>query len=152
MKFKPSKPLSTKVPAKANGHDEPGNQVVVQERHFSGPLPHPEILRQYDELAPGLSERIVRMAEQEGEHRRELENEAVEIERVKVEYAWREVVVGQVFALVIALSGIIAGGIVAVKGQPAAGGLIGGLGIGGIVSAFILGRGRVEREKQEKAS
>lgn len=30
---------------------------------FSGPVPHPELLRKYDELMPGLAERLVQMAE-----------------------------------------------------------------------------------------
>ncbi|WP_308690759.1 DUF2335 domain-containing protein [uncultured Sutterella sp.] len=33
--------------------------------HFEGPLPHPNILSQYDKVCPGLANRIVEMAERE---------------------------------------------------------------------------------------
>ncbi len=40
---------------------------------FAGPLPAPEILAAYDEVLPGLAERIVRLTEREQQHRHELE-------------------------------------------------------------------------------
>lgn len=38
----------------------------------SGPLPHPELLQQYEQVQPGFAERIVSMTEKEGEHRRDI--------------------------------------------------------------------------------
>lgn len=37
--------------------------------HYSGPLPPPETLRQYDEIVPDGAERIMAMAEREQTHR-----------------------------------------------------------------------------------
>lgn len=37
--------------------------------YYTGPLPHPDALKKYDEFMPGLAERIVRMAEKEQAYR-----------------------------------------------------------------------------------
>ena len=45
---------------------ESSNVVSVSERYlFSAPLPPPHALAEYERVMPGLSERIVRMAEKE---------------------------------------------------------------------------------------
>lgn len=55
------------------------NRVVVhQSTSFSGPLPPPEILRRFDEVVPGAAERIIKMAEEQSGHRRELEKKVIE--------------------------------------------------------------------------
>ena len=41
--------------------------------HFRLPLPPPNILREYDEVAPNAAERILRMAERQAEHRNSIE-------------------------------------------------------------------------------
>lgn len=50
---------------------------VYVEEFFSGPLPHPRILAEYEALSPGLTDRIVRMAERQAEHRQGLEELSV---------------------------------------------------------------------------
>lgn len=37
--------------------------------YYTGPLPHPEALKKYEDFMPGLAERIVRMAEKEQAYR-----------------------------------------------------------------------------------
>jgi uncharacterized membrane protein len=39
------------------------------QQSYSGPIPDPHSLAQYEQLQPGLAERIIRMAEKEAEHR-----------------------------------------------------------------------------------
>src|SRR5438552_14400200 len=41
---------------------------------FSGPIPSPETLSQYDKIVPGAANRIIQMAETQAEHRRQLED------------------------------------------------------------------------------
>lgn len=50
---------------------EEGIEAVISRviEHHSGPLPPPEILRQYDEIVPDGAERIMAMAEKEQAHR-----------------------------------------------------------------------------------
>ncbi len=45
---------------------------------FSGPIPSPGILKQYNEIVPGAAERILKMAEEQSAHRRQLETKAVD--------------------------------------------------------------------------
>lgn len=42
-------------------------QIAVSEQ-FSGPMPHPRHLREYDEVLPGAAERILTMAEKNLDH------------------------------------------------------------------------------------
>lgn len=44
-------------------------KIATRHKSFEGPLPHPEILKRYDEIVPGLAERIVAMAEKEQDAR-----------------------------------------------------------------------------------
>lgn len=45
----------------------------IQAAMFSGPIPPPNILAQYEQLKAGLAERIVIMAESQSQHRKEME-------------------------------------------------------------------------------
>lgn len=69
---------------------------------FSGPLPHPEILRAYNEVLPGAAARILEKFEAQSDHRRRIESDAV---RANIQ----QTVLGQVFALVVLLA-LIGGG------------------------------------------
>lgn len=56
-------------------------RVSIQAGSFSGPLPPPEVLREYGEVVPGLSEKIVEMADREQHHRHRLERDDLELDR-----------------------------------------------------------------------
>jgi uncharacterized membrane protein len=81
-------------------------------------------------------------AHAESIHRQTLESTALDanIEAMRRQYA--EARLGQVFALIIALAFVIVGGFVSLHGQPWSGTILGGIGLGGIVTAFIIGRSR----------
>lgn len=49
------------------------------EAQFSGPLPPPDLFREYDEVLPGAAERILSMTEREMEHRHRMESRSLEI-------------------------------------------------------------------------
>lgn len=51
-------------------------QFAVQQQ--VGPIPPPEILKNYDAVKAGFAERIIKMAEEESAHRREIEKLVVE--------------------------------------------------------------------------
>lgn len=44
-----------------------------EERRFSGPLPPPEYLAEYEKTLPGLPDRIMKMAEKQVDHRIDME-------------------------------------------------------------------------------
>lgn len=108
-------------------------QIAVNEQ-FSGPMPHPKHLREYDDILPGAAERILSMAEQNLQH-------SVDMDRsiLKAEVADRKLgmVLGAgLFGLLIvgAFSALF------VTTNPVVPGLfLGTAAIGGVV-AFIKGR------------
>lgn len=53
--------------------------IAVASEAFAGPLPPPHLLAGYEQALPGLAERIVAMAENEGTHRRSLESRLVRL-------------------------------------------------------------------------
>lgn len=107
--------------------------VTAQRVEFQGPLPPPDILIQYNDIQPGFAERIVAMAEREQAHRHSLEETVVTS-------SFKEAQRGQKYGLSIGVVAIIAGAITAVAGAPVTGSIIGGGGVIGLVSVFVLGR------------
>jgi len=51
---------------------------VIQQKFHQGPIPPSEELANYDRIAPGAAERIIRMAEEQAAHRRELETRSLQ--------------------------------------------------------------------------
>ena len=53
----------------------PQNQLVTLQKQelFQGPIPHPDLLKKYDEVVPGAAERILRLAEEEQQHRHQMD-------------------------------------------------------------------------------
>lgn len=96
---------------------------------FLGPIPQPEVLREYDRVLPGLAERIVAWTENEADHRRT-------VERSLVQLSWG----GLWVAFVLALATILGGMVLAWYGRSVAGvvGIVGAL--AGLVIVFLAGR------------
>lgn len=74
------------------------------------PLPKPEELAHFDQVLPGLAERIVAMAEANGEDRRRT-NGAIRL----------TMILGQVFAFVVVMTGLIGGFYFSSQGHDLAG-------------------------------
>lgn len=123
----------------------PEQKIIKQEvsMAFSGPLPHPDILKRYDEILPGAAERIIKMAEQQAEHRRSLEQQALKSD-VKNSR------LGIWFGFIIGISGIIGGIVVAVFGnQPLFGGVLSFVSLASLVGVFIYGTQSNRKDKQQ---
>lgn len=58
-------PTAAAVKAAANSPQQMLQAHVEKREIFEGPLPHPDQLRQYEQVLPGVAERIVKMAEEE---------------------------------------------------------------------------------------
>lgn len=54
-------------------------RVMVSE-HFSGPIAHPRHLREYEQIAPGSADRIIKMAEKRNEHHIAMDTKAINAE------------------------------------------------------------------------
>ena len=127
-----------------NQHDK--NGLVIQQRStkfFSGPLPSPEVLKEFNAIVPGSAERIIKMAENQSIHRRELEQKVIDsdIKRSK----W-----GQILGFVIAISGLIVSGFVAIYGSAVAGSIIGVGTLASLVGVFMYGSKTRSEERGEK--
>lgn len=138
----PSEPKNQ--PAKNQPIDIP-NQATRRESRvttaaFSGPIPPPDLLSGYESACPGAADRIIRMAEEEGVHRRSVQKLVVDAQIEEVRSQFAEAKRGQICAVVIAVAGLFAGAYTAVAGYQIAGSFLGVGGVGGIVTTFILGR------------
>jgi len=137
-------PTNPNPQALPNPGDPSARQFVAasfsQVEFTAGPIPPPELLRGYEQICPGGAERIIRMAETEGAHRRHMEEKALDAQIESMRRSYREARLGQVFAFSIATIFLIGGSYVAIHGQPWAGAIFGSVGLAGIVSAFIWGR------------
>lgn len=111
---------------------------------FTGPLPHPQILAQYEQLSPGFANRVFEFAERQQKHRFELENYAIP-ESIKNNK------LGQIFAFIIAL--IVLGVIVylASKGMEFATVAMALVLGGGVVTTFISGKTNQQNSMYKKA-
>lgn len=117
--------------------------MLVHKQSFSGPLPPPNVLKQYDEISPGAAERIIKMAEEQFTHRTTLEKEVItsDIKRSK----W-----GQIFGFFIAIAGLTVALVSTISGYETAGSVIGGTTLVSLVSVFVLGTRSRKKEREEK--
>ena len=135
-----------------------GQQLAVRAEatSFSGPLPHPAILKAYDELVPGAAERLIGWAEEEGRHQREMD-------RRRLEGAEREQAAliadqaeerklqrrGQWFGLTIALVGVGVGGLLAALGHTIPASALLGTTVLGLAAVFVTGRYLQYKDEEE---
>jgi uncharacterized membrane protein len=108
-------------------------QVTQKTEMFEGPLPHPDILVQYNAIQAGFADRIIQMAENEAKHRHTLETKVIES-------TFDEGKRGQLYGLLIGSLAIVCGTVAAMSGNTVAGSIIGGGGVVALVSVFVLGR------------
>lgn len=126
-----------------------GNAVVPSRRgviaaSFEGPLPPPDMLEHYNNVVPGAAERILAMAEKNGDHRRALETYVIRAEH-------RRSMTGTLVGGVVALAIIICGTIVTLEGYPEVGLTMVALDIAGIAGSFVYGTESRRRERIKRA-
>lgn len=124
---------------------KPQTLARITSVQFSGPLPPPALLKQYEEICPGYAERLITAFEAESAHRREMERKVLEAHVSRDNKQFAEARCGQICALIITLAAIGAGVYTALAGYEIAGSVIGVGGISGIVATFIVGRSRQGR-------
>lgn len=118
-------------------------KIEINHSKFSGPLPHPEILAKYDEIVPGAANRIIKMAEEQSAHRKDLERKVIQSDITNSK-------IGLIFGFLIGLAAFYLSYEMAKLSQPW---LAGVLGLGYVVSlvgTFIYGSQNRRRELKEK--
>lgn len=109
-----------------------GNVVrqIAMQQSWHGPLPPPQQLAEFDAITPGLADRIMKMAEEEGRHSRDVQKRALT-------GAITTQVVGQVFGLLIAAGCLYASYHLAMAGHDWVAGILGGGTLTTVVLAFL---------------
>lgn len=106
---------------------------------YSGAVPPPEMLREFDKIIPNGADRFMKMAEEQSEHRRKIEQKIVE-SNVKNEK------LGLIFAFSISIIGLISAAILAYKGNNVGAGVFAIPALGGLVNSFLnLSRGKTDK-------
>jgi uncharacterized membrane protein len=124
--------------------------AAFTQQQSNGPIPPPEMLRQYDAALPGLAARIVEMAEAEAAHRRQIETKTVDTQVSDLARFRQNELLGQVFGLAIGVVALTCATYAAVNGAQWAGSIIGSAGVTGLVTAFILGRHYLIKQRQQE--
>lgn len=107
--------------------------TLIQERTHSGPLPDADTLISYNSVIPDGADRIMRMAENQQQHR-------MAIEKIAISSQSRQSIVGQWFGLIIGIFGIGCGTFLAYSGATTVGGIIAGGTVISLVSVFVIGK------------
>jgi len=119
-----------KNPKPSKKENENARNFLVQKSSFSGPIPHPSVLQGYEDILPGLADRITKMAENQSKHRQKLEARVILVDGIKS-------ILGLVFAFLIVIAALVAGVYTAIMGNPIFGGVVSLASLGVIVGAFI---------------
>lgn len=109
-------------------------------RAFQGPIPDPETLAAYEKIVPGSADRILMMAEKQGEHRRNLESRGLDAQISDQKASRNEARMGQFFGFTIGLVAIGSGTYLALNDAQLVGGCFGTGGVIGLVAVFLKGR------------
>jgi uncharacterized membrane protein len=116
---------------------QPQEQRILHAQRFTGPLPHPDILRGFESVQPGAAERIIRMAENEAIHRQSLERGGLRA------YVNNERL-GMFCALIVCIIALVGGFYCILNNHPTAGTILSATPLGVIVVAFIQGRKKTQ--------
>lgn len=138
---KPNKPL---LPANTSLQSS-GAKVAVHAETYSGPLPKPDALQEYDRIVPGAAERILRMAEKQAEHRQYLEKTVIVGDTKRANW-------GLAAGFIVAMSGLGAAVWLVATGNAVAGTIIGSADIVGLASVFVYGTVSRRAERTQKAA
>ena len=113
--------------------------IGITHESFRGPIPHPQILKGYQEIVTDAPERIIRMAEKEQMHRQSVENEMLAQTRFAMEQNVKNNKRTQIIAVLLLIMLIGIGTLLTWVGEAVVGGIIFGTTIIGIASIFITG-------------
>ncbi|MGX5854527.1 DUF2335 domain-containing protein [Dyadobacter jiangsuensis] len=110
--------------------------VAIIERTIKshqGPLPDPDTLARYDSIIPNGAERIMQMAEKEGDHRRSIDKAVID-KSFSIKFR------GQIFGFLIALTTMAIGGWSIHEGHEISGSIFGIGGVATLAAVFVTGR------------
>ena len=116
---------------------------------FTGPLPSPRALKDYDEAVPGLAERLITALEKEGEHRRKeqsLDGATNRALALKESHSQR---LGVLCGFGVSIAGFVTAYEVAKLGYPGVGAIIGTVDLVALAGVFVFGRAKAQRDDEK---
>ncbi len=106
---------------------------------FSGPLPPPSVLKEYNNVLENGAERIMKMAEMQSSHR-------IDLEKLAIGEELKQSRNGQVYGFILAIIGMGIALAMAVLEHETVAGIFGTTTIIGLVTVFVLGKKRQNKE------
>lgn len=91
----------------------------VTQQHYSGPIPPPSMMAQYNDVMPNGADRIMRMAEKQQDHRHKLEETVIMSDAAQSRN-------GLISGTMCMMTAYIVSGILGVTGHEAAAGVVAG--------------------------
>ncbi|GGB95797.1 membrane protein [Dickeya fangzhongdai] len=115
--------------------DRPQIKAMVSSTFFRGPLPPPEMLREYNDIVPDGAERIMAKSEREQAHRHRITEKSLDGEMSRDKR-------GQWMAFAITMTILVIATLFAWKGEMVFAGTLITLDLIGLASVFVIGRYR----------
>jgi uncharacterized membrane protein len=110
---------------------------------FVGPLPHPDVLKKFEDIVPGAAKQIIEQANKQTDHR-------INIEKQVIQSDIRKSYLGLVFGFILGLVGIGGGIYATTLGHNVFGPLLSGGTLVSLVYAFIYGTKSRKEERSER--
>jgi uncharacterized membrane protein len=119
-------------------------QIAQYAEFFQGPLPHPNLLRQYNDIVPRFAQEVTKAMIEQSQHRREIEKLVIVS---KIEQAKRgQYIAAFVTALLVGLSAYM------VKmGHLTEAAVVVGINLTALIGVFITNKESQRKELKEKA-
>lgn len=128
------------IPQNNNHSNQQRLQIAAR---FSGPIPPPETLQKYDQILPGLAERIMKQAESQTAHRIEIEKKVIQSDVINSR-------LGLIFGFILGLIGIGGGTYLTYLGMTQSGLIISGGTLVSLISVFIYGSQTRRKEREAR--
>jgi uncharacterized membrane protein len=113
---------------------------IVYQEAFSGPIPHPRHLREYDSIVPGGADRIIRMTEDVLEHNKDIGQRKMGLDdKYRRLGMWLGFCAFVLMMVVAAVAGAL--------GNNTLAGFVLASGVIGAIAAFIRGNGNANGDK-----
>ena len=107
--------------------------ISSKKESYKSPMPPPDILKGYNDAIPNGADRILRMVENQSDHR-------IQIETTTITRELNQSGRGQNYGLIISLSFLAVSAALIYTGHDVAGTFLGTIDLIGLVSVFILGK------------
>ncbi len=131
---------------------QPVADITMVEATWSGPLPPPDTLQQYEELVPGAANRILVMAESQIKHDQNQENMTLEITRTVINGNSKRGYLGILSAFIIAMTGIGCGTFLSAIGREGIGAAFVVVPLVGLAGVFVHGTQSRRAERNRRSS